>query len=57
LKKIGIARSFSGKVDAGLPQENAPSKMARIPIAKPAPTFAEYALMPIFSFLNFRGSS
>jgi hypothetical protein len=34
-------------VEAGLPQENAPAKIARIPIAKPA-------LKPIFSVLNFR---
>jgi hypothetical protein len=36
-------------VEAGLPQENAPAKIARILIAKPAATFAEYALKPIFS--------
>jgi hypothetical protein len=41
-------------VEAGLPQENAPAKIARILIAKPAATFAEYALKPIFSVLNFR---
>jgi hypothetical protein len=42
-------------VAAGLPQRKTLQlKIARILIAKPATTFAEYALKPIFSVLNFR---
>jgi hypothetical protein len=38
-----VGSAFSGKVGTGLPLENAPFFMARIPIAKPESTFAEYA--------------
>jgi hypothetical protein len=39
LRKSAAYGAFSGKVEAGLPQENAPAKIARILIAKPAGHF------------------
>jgi hypothetical protein len=41
-EKEGQRQHFSGKVETGLPKENARLKV-RILVAKPVPTFAEYA--------------
>jgi hypothetical protein len=39
-------------VETGLPQETLPFKNARILIAKPGATFAEYAPKPVFIFFR-----
>jgi hypothetical protein len=40
-----IRKAFSGKVESGLAQQNAPfQSLARIPTAKPLTVFAEFAL-------------